>query len=157
MDSKANGYLSILKSLSSIIEPEAGWVANLANTVALLKQEFGFWWIGIYLVQDGKLKLGPFQGPVACTIIEKGKGVCGQAWEDSKTIIVSDVHQFPGHIACSEVSNSEIVVPLIHNNKVWGVLDMDSEFFGNFDSTDAKYLEQIASELSKRVYPEYAQ
>ena len=157
MDSKANTYQNIIKSLDSIIEPESGWVANLANTVALIKQEFGFWWVGFYLVQNNKLKLGPFQGPIACTVIEKGKGVCGQAWERKEVMIVPDVHQFPGHIACSEVSNSEIVIPLMHEEEVWAVLDIDSEFFGNFDSTDAQYLELIAEELSMKIYPEYAQ
>ncbi|HEX2629731.1 MAG TPA: GAF domain-containing protein, partial [Chitinophagaceae bacterium] len=115
----------------------------LANVSAALKEQFGWLWVGFYLVKGGELVLGPFQGPVACTRIKKGRGVCGAAWEKAETLIVPDVEKFPGHIACSSLSRSEIVVPLISKNKVVGVLDVDSAELDQFDETDKKYLEKI--------------
>ncbi len=127
-----------------MIEGEPDLIANLSNTVAVLKEKFNFWWIGFYLVKGDQLVLGPFQGPVACTRIGKGKGVCGSSWEQKQTILVANVHQFPGHIACSAASNSEIVVPVIKNNEVAMVLDVDSIDYDYFNETDKKYLEEIA-------------
>jgi len=124
-------------------------VANLANIAAALKEQFKWWWIGFYLVKEGQLVLGPFQGPVACTRIQKGRGVCGTSWANAETLIVPDVEQFPGHIACSSYSRSEIVVPLIHGGEVWGVLDADSEFLSHYDETDKKFLEEIVSLISR--------
>jgi GAF domain-containing protein len=118
-------------------------VANLANIAGALKEQFGFFWVGFYLVKGEELVLGPFQGPVACTRIKKGRGVCGTAWEKSETIIVTDVEKFPGHIACSSLSKSEIVLPLIYLKNVVGVLDVDSAELNSFDDVDAKYLQQI--------------
>jgi len=127
-----------------LIEGESNLVANLANMSAALKETFNFFWVGFYLVDSEELVLGPFQGPIACTRIRKGKGVCGTAWSEERTIVVPDVDAFPGHIACSSLSRSEIVVPLIdHENKVWGVLDIDSEQLNTFDDTDARFLEEL--------------
>jgi GAF domain-containing protein len=123
-----------------LLEGEDDTVANLANVAAALKEQFGWWWVGFYLVKGDELVLGPFQGPVACTRIRKGRGVCGSAWEQGQTLIVPDVEKFPGHIACSSLSRSEIVVPLIRNGQVVGVLDADSEHPDHYDTTDAKYL-----------------
>jgi GAF domain-containing protein len=123
-------------------------VANLANTAAALKEQFGWFWVGFYLVKEDELVLGPFQGPVACTRIRKGRGVCGSSWEQAKTLIVPDVEKFPGHIACSSLSKSEIVVPLFVNGAVVGVLDVDSSELDQFDNTDATYLEQIVGFLN---------
>ena len=122
-------------------------VANMANMAALLHEAFGFWWTGFYRVdpESDQLVLGPFQGPVACTRINFGKGVCGTAWERAETVIVPDVHQFPGHIACSSASNSEIVIPVFQGNKVIAVLDIDSTEFNTFDQTDKEWLEKIVS------------
>lgn len=124
-------------------------VANLANVAAALKEAFDFFWVGFYLVKQDQLVLGPFQGPVACTRIRKGKGVCGTAWQEGATLLVPDVEVFPGHIACSSLSRSEIVVPLIKDGKVWGVLDIDSDLLNFFDETDRKYLEEMCGYLSK--------
>lgn len=140
---KAEKYERILVSVQAIVEGEADYIANMANVSALLKEEFSFWWVGFYLVKNNELVLGPFQGPVACTRIAKGKGVCGTAWESQKSIVVPDVHQFDGHIACSAASNSEIVVPLLHEGNVWAVLDVDSTDFSAFDEVDRYYLEKI--------------
>jgi L-methionine (R)-S-oxide reductase len=118
-------------------------VANLANIAAALKEQFKWFWVGFYLVKQNELVLGPFQGPVACTRIAKGRGVCGSAWQQAETLIVPDVDKFPGHIACSSLSRSEIVLPLFHNNEVVGVLDVDSSELDEFNETDAKYLTQI--------------
>src|SRR4030095_6547247 len=114
-----------------------------ANVSAALKEQFGWFWVGFYLVKDSELVLGPFQGPVACTRIRKGRGVCGSAWEQAKTLIVPDVEKFPGHIACSSLSKSEIVVPLFRGDGVVGVLDVDSDSYDSFDETDQQYLEEI--------------
>jgi L-methionine (R)-S-oxide reductase len=138
-------YQGLIPQISALIQGENNLYANLANVSAALKQTFNWWWVGFYLVQQQELVLGPFQGPVACTRIGKGKGVCGTAWEKRQTLIVPDVHQFPGHIACSTISKSEIVVPIIKNNQVVAVLDADSEHLAHFDQTDADHLEKIAA------------
>jgi len=141
--SKDEQYLSLIPQIKGLIDGEPDLVANLANIAAALKEQFGFFWVGFYLVKDDELVLGPFQGPVACTRIRKGRGVCGTSWSQAKTIIVPDVEKFPGHIACSSISKSEIVVPLLKNNKVWGVLDVDSDQYNSFDEKDAQFLEEI--------------
>ena len=143
--SKKEQYQSLLPQIAAIIEGETDTVANLANIAAALKEQFGWFWVGFYLVKDNELVVGPFQGPVACTRIRKGKGVCGASWERAATIIVPDVEQFPGHIACSSLSRSEIVVPIIRNNEVLGVLDVDSEKLDQFDETDQHFLEELAN------------
>lgn len=140
---KEEQYQSLFPQIKGLLDGEPDLVANLANTVAALKEQFGWLWVGFYLVKNGELVLGPFQGPVACTRIRKGKGVCGSSWEQAKTLIVPDVEKFPGHIACSSLSRSEIVVPIIRNNEVIGVLDVDSEYLDQFDTTDQQYLEDI--------------
>lgn len=143
-------YLQILPQLKALVQDEEDWIANLANTCALLKEAFNWWWVGFYLVKNQELVLGPFQGPIACTRIAKGKGVCGTAWQQQKTIIVPNVHEFPGHIACSSASLSEIVLPLFGSNQeVIGVLDVDSEFLACFDEIDARYLEEVLRILSQ--------
>lgn len=147
--SKEEQYLSLLPQVRSLIEGEVDLVANLANVAAALKEAFDFFWVGFYLVKQDQLVLGPFQGPVACTRIRKGKGVCGTAWQESATLLVPDVEVFPGHIACSSLSRSEIVVPLIKDGEVWGVLDIDSDLLNFFDETDRKYLEEMCDYLSK--------
>lgn len=147
--SKEEQYLSLLPQVRSLIEGEVDLVANLANVAAALKEAFDFFWVGFYLVKQDQLVLGPFQGPVACTRIRKGKGVCGTAWQEGATLLVPDVEVFPGHIACSSLSRSKIVVPLIKDGKVWGVLDIDSDLLNFFDETDRKYLEEMCDYLSK--------
>ena len=141
--SKNEKYQCLLQQISALMDSQVDEVANMANLVAALKQTFGFFWVGFYRVQEDKLILGPFQGPIACTVIMKGKGVCGIAWQNNKTIIVPNVHEFPGHIACSEQSKSEIVVPLFINNRVHAVLDIDSDEFATFDELDQYHLEKI--------------
>jgi len=142
--SKEEKYEMLLKQIKGLIEGESNLIANLANVSAALKETFNFFWVGFYLVDSEELVLGPFQGPIACTRIRKGKGVCGTAWSEGRTIVVPDVDAFPGHIACSSLSRSEIVVPLIdHENKVWGVLDVDSEQLNTFNNTDARFLEEL--------------
>ena len=140
---KEQKYQEIYKQIESVVDGEPDQIANMANTAALLHEAFGFWWTGFYIVKDGVLVLGPFQGSVACTRIGFGKGVCGTSWERKETIVVPDVHQFPGHIACSSLSNSEIVVPMFHGDDVYAVLDIDSKDFSTFDSTDQFWLEKI--------------
>ena len=143
-------YLQILPQLKALVQDEEDWIANLANTCALLKEAFNWWWVGFYLVKNQELVLGPFQGPIACTRIAKGKGVCGTAWQQQKTIIVPNVHEFPGHIACSSASLSERVLPIFGSNQeVIGVLDVDSEFLACFDEIDARYLEEVLRILSQ--------
>jgi len=142
---KKEQYLSIISQIQGLLHGETDLIANLANTVAALKEQFGWLWVGFYLVKENELVLGPFQGPVACTRIRKGRGVCGSSWESAKTLIVPDVEKFPGHIACSSLSKSEIVVPLIYKNVVAGVLDVDSENYNQFDVIDQMYLEEIVS------------
>ena len=138
-------YEALLPQIKSLIEGENNFIANLSNITAALKSTFGFLWIGFYFVDtENELVLGPFQGPIACTRIQKGKGVCGAAWAQNQTIIVPDVEEFPGHIACSSLSRSEIVIPLVNSHgHVFGVLDVDSENMDEFSSVDALYLEKI--------------
>lgn len=147
---KKEKYADVFRMIQSVVEGESDMVANMANVAALLHEEFGFWWTGFYRVEQesDQLVLGPFQGPVACTRIQFGKGVCGTAWERAETVIVPDVHQFPGHIACSSASNSEIVVPVFQGKKVIAVLDIDSTEFNTFDQTDKEWLEKIVSLIS---------
>jgi len=144
---KAEQYVSILQQIRGLLTGEDDLVANLGNVAAALKEQFRWWWVGFYLVKGDELVLGPFQGPVACTRISKGRGVCGSAWAKAETLIVRDVEAFPGHIACSSLSRSEIVVPIIRDGKVWAVLDADSEHLAHYDETDRKYLEEIVSLL----------
>ncbi|EHQ29557.1 GAF domain-containing protein [Mucilaginibacter paludis] len=140
---KAEQYQSLIPQIEALLQGEADLVANLANVCAALKEQFKWFWVGFYLVKNGELVLGPFQGPVACTRIAKGKGVCGAAWQQAQTLVVPDVDAFPGHIACSSLSRSEIVVPLYDQDQVVGVLDVDSEELDQFDQTDALYLERV--------------
>lgn len=140
---KENRYDELYRQIRSILEGETDSVANMANTAALIHETFGFWWTGFYIVKDNQLVLGPFQGPVACTRIPFGKGVCGSAWKSQETIVVPDVEEFPGHIACSSLSRSEIVVPIFEGNDVKAVLDIDSKELSTFDETDRLWLEKI--------------
>lgn len=146
---KEEKYQSLIPQIKALIEGEEDVIANMANICAALKFGMNFFWVGFYLVKGHQLVLGPFQGPIACTRINKGKGVCGTAWEKKEVIIVEDVDQFPGHIACSSLSKSEIVLPVYNSKKeVVGVLDVDSEAFASFDLTDKIFLEQIVSSLN---------
>ena len=140
---KQEQYESLLPQIRGLIADEPDLIANLANITAALKEQFGWLWVGFYLVKEEELVLAPFQGPVGCTRIRKGRGVCGSSWAEAKTIIVRDTEKFPGHIACSSLSRSEIVVPIIRNNSVIGVLDADSENLDEFDTIDQKFLEKI--------------
>ncbi|MFW2477976.1 MAG: GAF domain-containing protein [Sediminibacterium sp.] len=140
---KQTQYESLIPQIRALVEGENDLVANQANITAALKEQFGWFWVGFYWVKNDELVLGPFQGPVACTRIRKGRGVCGTSWAEAKTLIVPDVEKFPGHIACSSLSKSEIVVPVIKNGVVLGVLDVDASELDQFDETDQKYLEQI--------------
>ncbi len=154
---KKQQYQTLIPQIKGLLEGETDLVANLANTAAALKEQFGWLWVGFYIVKpvggiasDGhphELVLGPFQGPVACTRIKKGKGVCGSSWASAKTLMVRDVEKFPGHIACSSLSRSEIVVPVIRDNKVIAVLDADSNQYDQFDKVDQHYLEEIINFL----------
>ena len=141
--SKEVQYQSIISQIKGLIEGESDLVANMANVTAALKEQFNWLWIGFYLVKGEELVLAPFQGPIACTRIKKGRGVCGTSWLEEKTLIVPDVEKFPGHIACSSLSKSEIVIPVIKNGIVKAVLDVDSKNLNAFDKTDQQYLEQI--------------
>jgi GAF domain-containing protein len=145
--SKEERYRSLLPQIKALTEGETDLVANLANVAAALKEQFGWFWVGFYLVKDGELVVGPFQGPVACTRIRKGRGVCGTSWEQERTLIVPDVEAFPGHIACSSLSRSEIVVPLFHQGAVVGVLDVDSAELNDFDEEDRRWLEEMVAGL----------
>lgn len=145
--SRKEQYESLLPQINALVESEPDLIANMANIAAALKQAFNFFWIGFYIVRGDKLVLAPFQGPVACTRIAYGKGVCGTAWEQAKTIIVPDVEQFPGHIACSSLSKSEIVLPVFRNGSVIAVLDVDSDTLNNFDEIDEIYLNKIVELL----------
>jgi len=145
--SKAEQYRSLLPQISALTEGETDEVANLANVAAALKEQFGWLWVGFYLVKDGELVVGPFQGPVACTRIRKGKGVCGTAWAEARTLIVPDVEAFPGHIACSSLSRSEIVVPILRHGEVIGVLDADSVELNAYNEEDQRWLEQLVAAL----------
>lgn len=143
MSNKEELYEQTHKQIVAVLEGEKDLIAKMANTAAILQENFHFWWTGFYRVQDGELILGPFQGPLACMHIAYGKGVCGSAWQAQQTIVVPDVHQFPGHIACSSASQSEIVVPIFKNNEVIAILDIDSEHLGTFDNIDRTWLEKI--------------
>lgn len=147
-NSKKELYENLLPQIQSIVESESDIIANMANISACLKDTFSFWWVGFYRVVGEELVLGPFQGPLACTRIRKGKGVCGAAWQDGKTVVVKNVDEFPGHIACSSLSKSEIVVPVVKENDVVAVLDIDSERLANFDEIDMFFLEKIVGLLA---------
>ncbi len=147
--SKEERYTSLLPQIFALVEGEPDLTANLANVAAALKETFQWWWIGFYLVKENELVLGPFQGPVACTRIASGKGVCGSSWVKKETIVVPDVEQFPGHIACSSASRSEIVVPVKKGEQVVAVLDADSEHLSFFDEVDKQFLEQLCQRLSE--------
>lgn len=142
---KEEQYQALLPQIQGLLEGEEDLVANLANIAAALKEQFGWLWVGFYWVKGAELVLGPFQGPVACTRIRKGRGVCGTSWAEARTLIVPDVEKFPGHIACSSASRSEIVVPVIQQQQVLGVLDVDSSDLNQFDDTDRQYLERIVA------------
>lgn len=147
---KSKLYEELLPQINALLNGETDLVANLGNISAAIHFTFNYHWTGFYLVKNNKLVLGPFQGPVACTRIGLGKGVCGTAWKSKEVQIVADVNQFEGHIACSPYSKSEIVIPLIKNNEVWGVLDIDSSEFNTFDETDEKYLTLICDLMNKQ-------
>jgi L-methionine (R)-S-oxide reductase len=153
--SKKEKYESLLPQIAALTTGENDLIANLSNIAAALKQSFNFFWVGFYIVKNNELVLGPFQGTVACTRIAKGKGVCGTAWQEEKTIIVDDVDAFPGHIACSSASRSEIVVPIFgidpdsHQHKIVGVLDVDSDALNDFDETDRIYLEKLCRMIGR--------
>ena len=149
---KEEKYRHFLPDWELLISGETDEIAVLANTCAALREAFGFFWIGFYLVKDGQLVLGPFQGDVACYRIRKGRGVCGTAWAEARTQVVPDVEQFPGHIACNSLSKSEIVVPVFQGEEVIGVLDIDSDELATFDETDRIYLEKLVNVLSKTIY-----
>ncbi|WP_307757867.1 GAF domain-containing protein [uncultured Mediterranea sp.] len=149
---KEERYAALLPQLKGLLSGETDEVANLANVAAALKETFGFFWVGFYRVVGDELVLGPFQGPVACTRIRKGRGVCGTAWQEARTLVVPDVDAFPGHIACSSLSRSEIVVPLMNGaGEVWGVLDIDSSELNTFDDVDARFLEEACRLLVRNV------
>ena len=144
---KQEQYESLLPQVEAVMDRNVDSIANMANMAAMLHETFGFWWTGFYRVVDNELVLGPFQGPLACTRIAYGRGVCGSAWKEQRTIVVPDVEQFPGHIACSSASRSEIVVPVFQNGTIIAVLDIDSDRLGTFDAVDAMYLERIVGML----------
>ena len=144
---KKEKYEELLPQIYALTKSESSWIANLANTAAALKETFGFFWVGFYLVSENQLVLGPFQGPIACTRISLGKGVCGTSWEQKTAILVADVEQFPGHIACSSLSKSEVVIPIMKENEVIGVLDVDSTQLNDFDEVDVKYLSELCTWL----------
>lgn len=141
-------YLSLIPQIKALLSGENDQIANLANIAAALKEQFNWFWVGFYLVKNDDLVLGPFQGPVACTRIKKGKGVCGASWQQNEILIVPDVDQFPGHIACASASRSEIVLPLYNGTEIIGVLDVDSEYLSHFDEVDAVYLKEIINLLN---------
>ena len=145
---KEEQYETLLPQINALIEGEKDIIANLANIAAALKEQFNWLWVGFYIVKEDELVLGPFQGPVACTRIKKGRGVCGTAWVNAATLIVDDVEKFPGHIACSSLSKSEIVVPIIINDTVVAILDADSELLSHYDNTDKRYLEKVVSSIN---------
>lgn len=149
---KQEQFETLLPQLKALVSGEPDLVANMANLTAALKQAFGFFWVGFYVVKGETLVLAPFQGPLACTRIGYGKGVCGMAWKEARTIVVADVEQFPGHIACSSDSRSEIVVPVIKEGKVVAVLDIDSDQLEAFDETDARYLGQLCREVVAELF-----
>ena len=144
---KQEQYEQLLPQVEAVIDPNVDLIANMANMAAMLHETFGCWWTGFYRIVGNELVLGPFQGPLACTRIPFGRGVCGSAWKERRTLVVPDVEQFPGHIACSSASKSEIVVPVFHNDEIIAVLDIDSDRLGTFDKTDATYLEKVVAFL----------
>lgn len=144
---KTDRYQNLYKQLESMLSDESDLIANMANMAALIHETFGLWWTGFYIVKGEQLVLGPFQGPIACTRIPYGKGVCGTSWKRQETIVVPDVEEFPGHIACSSLSRSEIVVPIFSDNKVYAVLDIDSKELATFDDIDKEWLEKIVELL----------
>ncbi|QJX46904.1 GAF domain-containing protein [Hymenobacter taeanensis] len=146
---KAEQYRQLLPQIEALTTGEPDLIANLANTAAALRQAFGFFWVGFYLVKDNELVLGPFQGPIACTRIRRGKGVCGTSWDRAETVLVPDVEQFPGHIACSSDSKSEIVVPVLKAGQVVAVLDVDSDQLNDFDQADQEALEQLMAAAAR--------
>ena len=146
-ETKQERYEALLPQIEAVVEDEPDLIANMANVAAMLHETFGFWWTGFYRVEGQELVLGPFQGPMACTRIKKGRGVCGTAWAEAQTQVVPDVDQFPGHIACSSASRSEIVVPIFKEGEVIAVLDIDSAELGTFDHIDRRYLEQVVEML----------
>lgn len=148
-NNKKEKYQSLIPQIKALVEGEKDFIANISNIIAALKYGMDFFWVGIYFVKENELVLGPFQGPVACTRIAFGKGVCGTSWKEKKTIIVDNVEKFPDHIACSSESKSEIVIPCFKDKNVFAVLDVDSDKLNDFDETDKKYLEQIATIISK--------
>lgn len=150
-ESKEELYSNLIPQIKSVVELESDVVANMANIAACIQETFRFWWVGFYRVIENELVLGPFQGPLACTRIKKGRGVCGTAWAEGKTIVVPDVDAFPGHIACSSASRSEIVVPYFKDNRVIGVLDIDSEKLNTFDETDKVYLEKLMDSIAEKL------
>lgn len=152
INDKKEKYLHFIEQYAPLIDGERNIISVLANTTAALKEAFGFFWTGFYLVEDGELHLGPFQGSVTCYRIKRGRGVCGTAWAEARTQVVADVDKFPGHIACSSLSRSEIVVPMISGGEVVGVLDIDSENLNTFDETDRIYLEKIVKMIVKNLY-----
>ncbi len=155
--SKAERYSSLLPQIHALCDGENDLTANLANVAAALKQAFGFFWVGFYIVRENELVLGPFQGPIACTRIAFGRGVCGSSWKEKKTLLVPDVEQFPGHIACSSDSKSEIVVPVLNSNgDVIAVLDVDSNIVNDFDSADQIALEQLCEWMGKSIFTRHA-
>lgn len=145
---KESRYKELYDKIAAVTKGETDVIANMANTVALIHEGFGFWWTGFYIVKGDELVLGPFQGPIACTRIAYGKGVCGTSWKRKESIIVPDVEDFPGHIACSSLSRSEIVIPLFKNGSITAVLDIDSKELSTFDKTDQFWLEKIVSLLT---------
>lgn len=147
--SKEIQYQALIPQIKGLLTGESNLIANLANMAAALKEQFGWFWVGFYLVDQNELVLAPFQGPVACTRIQLGRGVCGTSWAQAKTLIVPDVEKFPGHIACSSLSKSEIVIPLLKEGVVWGVLDIDSSELNQFNEIDQHYLEQIVELLNQ--------
>lgn len=146
--SKEEQYQSLVPQIKALLTGEEDLIANMANIAAALKEQFNFFWVGFYLVKNEQLVLGPFQGPVACTRIAYNRGVCGSSWAQKATLIVPDVEEFPGHIACSSLSKSEIVIPLFKDNEVFAVLDVDSSELNTFDEIDEKYLTEIIAQLS---------
>ncbi len=149
---KIEKYKLLYEQVNALTNKEKDGIANMANIVAAIHETFSFWWTGFYRVINNVLVLGPFQGPVACTRITYGKGVCGSAWKEGKTIVVKDVHEFPGHIACSSESKSEIVVPIFKDNQVVAVLDIDSENLATFDEVDKEWLEKIIDLVQPSIF-----
>lgn len=150
-ENRSELYEAIIPQIAALLEAETDLIANLANVSAVLKEAFQFFWVGFYLVKNDELVLGPFQGPLACTRIRYGRGVCGTAWKEQRTVLVPDVEAFPGHIACSSMSKSEIVLPLFKDSKVVGVLDIDSEKLNNFDEIDAREMLKIVQIIEEKL------